>query len=93
MQFFRLDCRRYKNLHQNQKAEYCYKRAINTTPNRLLPRYQLFSYYLKTGNLVLAQKTGQEILNLPVKIPSSKVNDIRSDTQEQLSEISTTEKP
>jgi len=83
----------YLNLHQNQKAEYCYKRAINTTPNRLLPRYQLFSYYLKTGNLVLAQKTGQEILNLPVKIPSSKVNDIRSNTQKQLSEISTTEKP
>ncbi|MFT4202456.1 MAG: O-antigen ligase family protein [Chitinophagaceae bacterium] len=80
------DC--YWHLHQNQKAEYCYRQAVNITPNRFYLRYQLFHYYIETGNLTLAEKTGRSILDLPIKIASRRVDEIRLNVKKRLLEIS-----
>lgn len=70
------------------KAEAAYLTAIYMVPNRFSGRYHLFNFYYKTGQLVKAIQMGKDILQLPVKIPSAQVTNIKNDVQALLNKIS-----
>lgn len=75
---------RLGNVHQ---AESFYLRSIFTVPNRFKNRHHLFNFYLKTCQMDKASICGNSILNLPIKIPSIKVDEIRFDVTRKLKEI------
>lgn len=77
----------YNNI-KDPRAEYYYKQAINTVPNRLAMREALFSYYFSQGKVTEAIDTGNELLQIPVKIKSRRATDIRERTRTQLNKLS-----
>lgn len=77
----------YIKTERYQLAEQVIKHAVYMVPNRFSSRYKLFQIYLKNGNKVAAIKCGEEILALPVKIPSIRVDRIRSEVKEALLSI------
>jgi len=79
------ECYRYL---KDPRAEYNYKHAIYTVPNRLAMREALFSYYLSQGKVTEAIDTGNELLQVPVKIKSRRATDIRQRTRSQLNRLS-----
>lgn len=76
----------YNEINDND-AVYYYQRAINCVPNRFLPRYSLFNYYMKTGELNKGIKEGKEILSIPVKIPSETVSRIKKNVKGKINKI------
>lgn len=49
----------------------------NYLPNKFAPRYELMMLYKKAGDMVNVKKIANEILTMPVKIPSAEVNNIK----------------
>lgn len=76
----------YDRLGDFERAEYNFILAINMVPNRFIPRYELFSFYKSHGFLDKARETGAEIMSLPVKVPSSKVNHVKSSVENEMKE-------
>lgn len=68
------------------KATQMYKHAANMIPCRFLPIYQLFNHYRKAGQIDLAEKYANEIVNKKVKIESSTVNWIKAEAIKYLKE-------
>lgn len=77
----------YERLDKKELAEHYYLLAVHAVPNRFVTRLQLFDFYLHDGQYTKAQLVGEEIMNLPVKIPSPVVNDIRNTVQYKLNEL------
>lgn len=75
---------RYVSNGNYPEAERAYRHAINMVPNRFISRYGLFLLYQKTSQLEKARMTGQEIMQLPVKIPSDRVKQIRESVRKTL---------
>jgi len=67
----------HEALHQNPLAEKAFLEAVYMVPNRFGTRYRLFNFYLETKQYRKAENTGQQLLVLPIKIPSAQVNYIR----------------
>jgi tetratricopeptide (TPR) repeat protein len=59
------------------KSEHLYIKSINTVPNRFIPRMGLLNLYLSTGQKIKATTLAKEILRLPVKISSYRINEIK----------------
>ena len=74
--------------HKKLLAEQYYKKAINLVPNRLHSREQLFEFYISTNQLYKAQRTGHELMSLPIKIISKKASDIKKRVATRLRLIS-----
>jgi hypothetical protein len=64
-------------LKQNNQAIENFEMAINMVPCRFEGRFELFNYYLESGQVAEAVKTGSIILALPVKVPSAHLSAIR----------------
>jgi tetratricopeptide (TPR) repeat protein len=79
------DC--YNRQHKYKLAEKAYKRAVFMVPNRFSTRFSLLNFYIKRGQRSKALSTGQEILNLPVKVPSKQVEYIKSQVQLELKKL------
>lgn len=56
------------------KAEQIFIYNKNVEPFRFEARIDLFNLYLRTNQKEKARKTATEILDLPIKIPSKKIN-------------------
>jgi hypothetical protein len=50
-------------------------------PCRLLPLYQIFETYRKSGQKEMAEKYSTEIINKKVKIPSMTVSSIKAEEE------------
>ncbi|MBE9599541.1 O-antigen ligase family protein [Pedobacter sp. MC2016-24] len=79
------DC--YCQLRDLIRSEKYYKLAIDMVPNRFGSRYALFNFYILTNQNSAALKTGVEILNLPVKVPSQRVEIILKSVSEKMNAI------
>ncbi|TCD28987.1 hypothetical protein EZ456_02170 [Pedobacter psychrodurus] len=67
----------YKQMNKNDLAEQFYLKAINMVPNRFGVRYSLFLFYRSIGKEDKSLKCANEILKLPVKIPSLTIDQIK----------------
>ncbi|MCS4162957.1 O-antigen ligase family protein [Sphingobacterium sp. BIGb0116] len=65
------------HLGNNVEAEKYYKSAVYSVPNRFSTRLELFNFYLENNEIELAKKSGLELLNLPIKVNSVDVINIR----------------
>lgn len=77
----------HQSLGNIYQAEHFYLRSVFTVPNRFVNRCHLFNFYLATCQMKKASNCGLSILNLPVKIPSSKIDEIRTDVSRKLKTI------
>lgn len=77
----------YERLHKKELAEHYYLLAVHAVPNRFVTRLRLFDFYVKEGQYDKAIQTGEEIIQLPIKVHSTLVEDIRSTVQYKLNEL------
>ena len=70
-------CSYFKEMEDLPRAEESFNVASNMIPCRLVPLYELFRIYESTGRDYLALETAQHIINMPVKIFSTKTNFIK----------------
>ncbi|HXH98721.1 MAG TPA: O-antigen ligase family protein [Sphingobacteriaceae bacterium] len=66
------------------RAERSYQLAVFMVPNRFRTKYTLFKYYLLTKRFDNARSIGKLILNMPVKIPSPEIQQIKYNVTEEL---------
>jgi O-antigen polymerase len=67
----------YRALGQYTQAEAAYIHAANMNPSRFYPKYLLANLYQETGQTGKAQNIAETIVNSPVKIPSTAINEIK----------------
>ena len=67
------------------KAEECFKIAALMTPNRILPNYNLFKLYQKSGDKTQAAAMANKIINQPIKIENTQTIRIRFEAEKYLS--------
>ncbi|TZF82289.1 hypothetical protein FW774_16525 [Pedobacter sp. BS3] len=66
------------------QAEVALIKAINMVPNRFSPRFDLFNLYIGQKQYNKAYSTGNAIMQLPVKVPSSITAFIKKQTAERM---------
>jgi hypothetical protein len=76
------DC--YYNKRCLKDAENLYLIAVYTVPNRFLSRFYLYHFYRNTHQSAKAIRAGKDILNLPVKVPSFQVEQIKQTVRKEL---------
>ncbi|MBB5438180.1 tetratricopeptide (TPR) repeat protein [Pedobacter sp. AK017] len=69
----------YLQSRKYRDAEQAYLKSINRAPNRFVPRFELYNFYKATQQFHKAKRQGNEILKLPVKIPSLVVDQIKKE--------------
>lgn len=67
----------YRSLGEYDRAERCYRQLIALLPNRLTPLHGLLLLAEDRRDPALTRQTARRILDLPVKVPSAKANEIR----------------
>lgn len=75
-------------LKEPDKALQCYGTASAMCPNRFLPMHRLMTLYAENGQFQKARTAAQQILAMPVKIPSPKVSQIKTSAAKHLSDQS-----
>lgn len=73
----------YRAKENIELAEKAYIMAINMVPNRFIERYRLYQFYKEIGEEEKANKIKEDILRLPVKIPSDMINRIKNNIQHE----------
>ena len=76
----------HKALKHYSKAESYYQKASNTVPHKFFPRYQLANLYLEWGDTVKAQIIANEIMHKPIKIPSTAIDEMKTDMRKILND-------
>lgn len=66
----------YKN-GKLKEAEDAYLNSMYRVPNRFKTRFSLFKFYIQTQRFKEASSVGKDILNLPVKVVSAEVMQIK----------------
>jgi O-antigen polymerase len=61
------------------QAEACFVEAANIVPMNLTPKYFLVQLYMADGRTEAALSLAKEIMHIPVKVPSSEAESIRSE--------------
>lgn len=74
----------YQRLNKKSLAESEYLRAVYTVPNRFVTRSALLAFYFETQQDDKAVQTAKELLSLPIKVPSERVNMIRANAKDVL---------
>ncbi|ALR29301.1 hypothetical protein ATE47_01575 [Chryseobacterium sp. IHB B 17019] len=69
----------YEINHRFKEAEFAYKLAIDMVPNRVMSRYKLYQFYASTKQVKNANKTAVQILNMPIKVPSLLIDQIKNE--------------
>lgn len=67
----------YQVLGRYDSSEYCFTMIQHMQPHRFIPRYSLLKLYEQRKDSARALAKAQEILKMPVKVRSKKVNDIK----------------
>ncbi len=65
------DC--YLQMHRIPEAGQAYQTSINIVPNRFTTRFALYQLYSASGQQIKARQCANEILNLPIKVPSPQI--------------------
>jgi hypothetical protein len=73
--------------NKTREAEELYKQVVLITPGKMLAREALFNFYLKIKDIENAQYWGNSILQMPIKVPSRKVDVILSRVRNEMSKI------
>lgn len=63
------------------EAEKIYRYNINVEPFRYEPRIDLFHLYVKTNQIIKAKETAKKIIDLPIKIPSDKIDRFKEEAK------------
>lgn len=69
----------YKALHQYDKAEVAYKRAINMIPSKFYAQYLLTRLYDDSGQVDKALRMARKLLIKEVKIPSTAIKEMQEE--------------
>lgn len=67
----------YESLGLHENAEKAFLKSVNIVPNRFVPKYALYNFYMKNKNFEKASHWRKIILTMPVKVPSDHVNFIK----------------
>lgn len=62
-----------------KKSEKAYLTSINMVPNRFIPRFHLYQFYKNQGQDKKATDISNDIINLPVKVPSNIIDNIKQE--------------
>ncbi len=68
----------YAAMKNYNMAEKYYMQAIHYIPNRMYPKYVLFEFYKKNGNINEASNYAKQILTMPVKSQSGAVSEMQN---------------
>lgn len=68
----------YENLGEIKEAERWYLLSVHSVPNRIMSRNELFEFYLKIGKIEEAKRVGKELLQMPIKVNSEIVEQIKA---------------
>ena len=71
-------------LERYKEAEHHFQLAADMCPVRFVPLNSLLKLYQQTGDTVKADSIAQVILNKPIKIPSSDINEMRAEAEKWL---------
>ncbi|MCW2261024.1 MULTISPECIES: O-antigen ligase family protein [Sphingobacterium] len=71
----------YKEMGNFNLAEKTFKEASFMVPNRFIPKYQLFKLYCDTDKILEAYSIAEEILNMPIKISSIEIDNIKKEVK------------
>lgn len=74
------------NLGRLSVAAKHYESASNMCPNRYVPLYKLHQINIKIGNRIKAIDIAQQILDMEIKIPSTRVNFIKKEMEGYLND-------
>lgn len=74
----------YKKMDNFQMAEKNYLYACNMVPNRFRPKYALFELYRQSAQREKCIRLGNEIMAMPVKVPSFEIDVIRNEVRRNL---------
>ncbi len=78
----------YYELGNNIEAEKNYLVAVYMIPNRMVSKFNLMQFYLKTNQKEKATYWANAILTMKIKIPSNTTNDIKNNTKLILEKLS-----
>ncbi len=67
----------YKEIGETELAEKALLKAVYMVPNRVVPKEILYRFYLAQKKHHKAEFWSTQILNMPIKIPSKKIEDIK----------------
>lgn len=68
-------------------AEESYKHAVYMVPNRMTSRFDLLNYYIRQKDTIDAVRWANSILNMPVKVPSMRTENMLKKTRLLLQEL------
>lgn len=68
------------------QAECSFLNASNMIPHRFYPKYFLYQVYIKQKKFGKAQETAQEIINMPIKVESQVIKNIKEEMHYYLNE-------
>ena len=74
----------YELKNEYPEAERAYLMSIDMVPNRFVSRYKLYQFYKSTGQYEKAKMSAKVILNMPIKIPSVIVDQIKSNVKKDI---------
>lgn len=77
----------WDKLNEKKKAEEYYLTAINMVPNRFEERNKLFNLYLSQSKKIKAIQVGKTLLELPVKIPTPRIEHIKKTVTEEIERL------
>ncbi|MBC6490279.1 O-antigen ligase family protein [Flavihumibacter stibioxidans] len=70
-----------------EKAEQNYLHAVFMVPSAIYPKYKLIECYKRMGNIILARKWSEQLLNYPVKVRSAVADELRSEVRNNLDNL------
>lgn len=82
----------YNELNMQKKAEEAYLIATHMVPNRFVQKEALFNFYIGQGQFEKAAYWQNVILEMPIKIPSERINAIRQNVKNKSIYINTLNK-
>ena len=71
----------YKALGEKEKAGKAYQKAIDMAPHKFYAPYLLAKLHMETGDTISAAKIAMELLEKPVKVHSTAIDEIRHEMQ------------
>jgi tetratricopeptide (TPR) repeat protein len=69
----------YKQMQEKELAEQAYLKAWYMNPSRFYPKYLLAKLYEETGQREKAILTANQLLNMPIKVPSTAIDEIKQE--------------
>lgn len=76
----------YYELGLLEDAEQALVYAVHMVPNRFESRLALFDFYMETDRTAEAREWGKSILDLPIKVPSTHIDQIKRDVAQRIPE-------